>query len=95
VLDEATSALDPVNERLVLDAVHRVAREGATIILIAHRLTTVQEADRVVVLEQGRVVEEGDPGELLLRGGAYARLWSRQTPDVWRSGEHRNGVARS
>ncbi|MDB4899700.1 MAG: peptidase [Gemmatimonadetes bacterium] len=95
VLDEATSALDPVNERLVLDAVHRVGREGATIILIAHRLTTVQEADRVVVLERGRVVEEGDPGELLLRGGAYARLWSRQTPDVWRFGEHRNGVARS
>jgi ABC-type multidrug transport system fused ATPase/permease subunit len=81
VLDEATSALDPLNEQRVLRVVHRAAAEGMVVILIAHRLTTVREADRVVVLERGQVVAEGSHESLLLQEGPYARLWAHQLPD--------------
>lgn len=71
VLDEATSALDNVTER----AIHQgLARLGATVITIAHRLDTVRDADLIVVMEQGRVVEQGTHQGLLARGGAYRRL---------------------
>jgi len=73
LLDEATSALDAENERLVQHALHG-AMEGRTTLVIAHRLATVLEADRIVVMEAGRVVEEGRHGDLLARGGLYARL---------------------
>ena len=73
LLDEATSALDAENERLVQHALHD-AMEGRTTLVIAHRLATVLEADRIVVMDAGRVVEEGRHGELLLKGGLYARL---------------------
>ncbi|MGI9169296.1 MAG: ABC transporter transmembrane domain-containing protein [Caulobacteraceae bacterium] len=73
LLDEATSALDAENERLVQHALH-VAMEGRTTLVIAHRLATVLEADRIVVMDRGRVVEEGRHGDLLARGGLYARL---------------------
>ena len=73
LLDEATSALDAENERLVQRALHE-AMEGRTTLVIAHRLATVLEADRIVVMEAGRVVEEGKHGELIARGGLYARL---------------------
>ncbi|MEO8925643.1 MAG: ABC transporter transmembrane domain-containing protein [Caulobacteraceae bacterium] len=73
LLDEATSALDAENERLVQHALHE-AMAGRTTLVIAHRLATVLEADRIVVMESGRVVEEGRHGDLLARGGLYARL---------------------
>ncbi len=73
LLDEATSALDAENERLVQQALHEAMR-GRTTLVIAHRLATVLEADRIVVMERGRVVEEGAHAQLLARGGLYARL---------------------
>ncbi|MGA0602093.1 ABC transporter transmembrane domain-containing protein [Caulobacter sp. KR2-114] len=73
LLDEATSALDAENERLVQKALLE-AMEGRTTLVIAHRLATVLEADRIVVMEDGRVVEEGRHAELMARGGLYAHL---------------------
>lgn len=75
ILDEATSALDPVSERHVSDALER-ARRGRTTLIVAHRLTTVRGADRIVVVDAGRLVEIGSHEELLRVGGAYARLAS-------------------
>jgi len=74
VLDEATSSVDPESEALIREAMARLA-EGRTTITIAHRLSTVQSADRILVLHRGRVHEEGRHAELLKRGGLYARLW--------------------
>jgi len=74
VLDEATSSVDPESEALIRRALARLV-EGRTTITIAHRLSTVQSADRILVLHRGRVHEEGRHAELLRRGGLYARLW--------------------
>jgi len=76
VLDEATSSLDTQTERLVQDALERLS-EGRTTIAIAHRLSTVRDADQIVVLDGGRVVEIGTYGELLARGGRFAELAAR------------------
>ncbi|HMP63047.1 MAG TPA: ATP-binding cassette domain-containing protein, partial [Phenylobacterium sp.] len=77
LLDEATSALDAENERLVQRALDE-AMSGRTTLVIAHRLATVLKADRIVVLDDGQVVEEGGHAELMARGGLYARLAALQ-----------------
>jgi ATP-binding cassette subfamily B protein len=81
VLDEATSALDTQTERAVQEALERLA-EGRTTIAIAHRLSTVRDADQIVVLDRGRVAEIGTHEELLTAGGRYAALVSRDTEEV-------------
>ena len=78
LLDEATSALDTESERLVQQAIAR-AMAGRTTLVIAHRLSTIEHADRIVVMENGRVVEQGPHAALLAQGGIYARLWARQS----------------
>jgi ATP-binding cassette, subfamily B, heavy metal transporter len=77
ILDEATSALDSRTEAAIQETLHRIER-GRTSIVIAHRLSTVVEADQIVVLEAGRVAERGTHAELLRRDGLYAEMWARQ-----------------
>ncbi|MBP8148393.1 MAG: lipid A export permease/ATP-binding protein MsbA [Limnohabitans sp.] len=76
ILDEATSALDNESERLVQEALQKLM-QGRTTLIVAHRLSTIEHADRVVVMERGRIVEQGAPAVLLASGGAYARLHNR------------------
>ena len=78
ILDEATSALDSEVEAVIQDSLDTLMR-GKTVIAIAHRLSTIARMDRLVVLDQGQVVETGSHAELLRQGGLYARLWQRQT----------------
>ena len=78
VLDEATSALDSESEVLIQDALWRLM-EGRTAIVVAHRLSTIQRMDRIVVLDKGKIVEQGTHRELLQRRGLYAKLWMHQS----------------
>ena len=78
VLDEATSALDSEVEASIQTALHRVMR-GKTVLAIAHRLSTIAEMDRIVVMDEGRIVEQGSHSELLALDGLYARYWNRQS----------------
>ncbi len=80
ILDEATSALDTVSERLVQEAIDELSRNRTTIV-IAHRLSTVQKANQIAVLEKGRLIELGSHDELLAQGGQYAKLYSMQFAD--------------
>ena len=78
VLDEATSALDSESEALVQDALATLMK-GRTCIVVAHRLSTVASLDRIVVLDSGKVAEDGPHEQLIADGGEYANLWNRQT----------------
>jgi ATP-binding cassette subfamily B protein len=81
LLDEATSALDAQSERLVQDALDRLM-QGRTTLVIAHRLATVRAADRIVVMDEGRIVEQGTHASLSDAGGLYARLAALQFDDA-------------
>ncbi|WP_090138887.1 lipid A export permease/ATP-binding protein MsbA [Limnohabitans sp. DM1] len=83
ILDEATSALDNASERLVQEALQQLMK-GRTTLIVAHRLSTIEHANRVVVMDKGRIVEQGAPAALLAAGGAYARLHNR---GEWITGE--------
>lgn len=81
ILDEATSSLDSHSEQAILEALAEASQRRTTL-AIAHRLSTVIDADRIAVLDQGEVVEQGSHRELLMRGGFYARLWAVQQRDA-------------
>lgn len=78
ILDEATSALDSESEQLIQDALWKLM-QGKTAIVIAHRLSTVQKMDRIVVLGEGKIIEQGSHKELLEKNGTYAKLWTHQS----------------
>jgi len=78
VLDEATSALDSEVEAAIQAALSRVM-DGKTVLAIAHRLSTLAEMDRIIVMDQGQIVEEGSHEDLLAQGGLYAQYWNRQS----------------
>ncbi len=78
VLDEATSALDSESEKLIQEALNNLM-EGRTSIVVAHRLSTIASLDRIIVLKDGRIVEDGSHADLVEQGGEYATLWNRQT----------------
>jgi ATP-binding cassette subfamily B protein len=81
VLDEATSAVDNETEAALQRSIQRISR-GRTTIVIAHRLSTVRHADRIVVLDQGSIVEDGSHETLVQQNGIYAKLWAVQTGKV-------------
>jgi subfamily B ATP-binding cassette protein MsbA len=81
LLDEATSALDAASETAVAEALSRAAARGRTTLVIAHRLATVRDADKILVMDQGRVIESGTHQELLAKSGLYAMLYSLQFKD--------------
>jgi ABC-type multidrug transport system fused ATPase/permease subunit len=78
VLDEATSALDSEREKLIQDSLGELMKDRTSIV-IAHRLSTIAKLDRIIVLDNGRIVEDGSHAELLKKKGTYATLWSHQS----------------
>lgn len=92
VLDEATSALDSEVEASIQSALTRVM-EGKTVLAIAHRLSTLAEMDRIIVMERGRIVEQGSHDELLAQGGLYAQFWTRQSGGFIRTEEEATEAA--
>ncbi|MEH6306195.1 peptidase domain-containing ABC transporter [Olivibacter sp. CPCC 100613] len=80
ILDEATSSLDPAAEEYVQQAIHYLRNQGKTVILIAHRLSTVQTADKIIVLQEGKLLEEGTHASLMSSEGKYYSLWQQQMP---------------
>ncbi len=79
ILDEATSSLDTVSEEYVQKTIQNLREQGKTLIIIAHRLSTVAKADKIGVLDKGKLIEEGNHGTLLAQNNEYAKLWNKQT----------------
>lgn len=77
ILDEATSSLDSITEKAIQDTLD-TAMNGKTVIVVAHRLSTIAHLDRILVFDQGRIIEDGTHSKLLAKGGAYHRLWQMQ-----------------
>jgi ATP-binding cassette subfamily B protein len=86
IFDEATSALDSRTEQAIQRELNAIA-QGRTTLVIAHRLSTVMDADEILVLEQGRIIERGRHAELLASGGAFAQMWALQQQEAAREGE--------
>lgn len=82
IFDEATSSLDSISERYVKQTLDALARKGKTIIVIAHRLSTVKNADKIVVIDKGQVIEAGTHEELFNSNGMYHRLWKEQFDEI-------------
>ena len=80
ILDEATSSLDSDSESYVQATIHQLVQDGKTIVVIAHRLSTVVNADQIVVLSQGVVVEEGSHSQLYASRGVYFDMWQKHLP---------------
>ncbi|MNY58781.1 Lipid A export ATP-binding/permease protein MsbA [compost metagenome] len=78
MLDEATSALDSESEKLIQDALEKLMK-NRTSIVIAHRLSTIAKLDRIIVLDNGKIIESGAHNELIEQKGTYAKLWSHQS----------------
>lgn len=78
IFDEATSSLDSISERYVKQVLTKLKDEGKTIIIIAHRLSTIKASEQIIVLESGKVVEQGSHEQLLSNKGAYHKLWKEQ-----------------
>ena len=78
ILDEATSALDSEVEAAIQETLNKLM-QGKTVIAIAHRLSTIAEMDRLIVMDQGHIIEDGSHAELVARAGLYAKLWARQS----------------
>ncbi|HQS52131.1 MAG TPA: peptidase domain-containing ABC transporter, partial [Daejeonella sp.] len=85
ILDEASSSLDPVSERYVQNAIDFLLSDRKTVIVISHRLSSIQKAGKIIVLKDGKVVEEGKHAELIAYPGEYYHLWSQQMPMEFRS----------
>jgi ATP-binding cassette subfamily B protein len=85
ILDEASSSLDPVSEKYVQNAIESLLSEKKTVIVISHRLSSIQKAGKIIVLKDGKVMEEGKHTELIAYPGEYYHLWSQQMPMEFRS----------
>ena len=86
LLDEATSALDSEVEAAIQSTLYEMM-EGKTVIAIAHRLSTIARMDRIIVMEDGQIIEDGTHDQLLERGGQYATFWARQSGGFLRTDE--------
>lgn len=78
LLDKSTSALDSEVKAAILDTLYEMM-QGRSLIAIAHRLSTIAQMDRIVVMDEGRIIEDGTHEDLLAKGGLYAQIWSRQS----------------
>ena len=87
VLDEATSALDSEVEEVIQSRLTTLM-EGKTVIAIAHRLSTIAAMDRLIVVDEGQIIEQGSHAELLAKQGLYAKLWERQSGGFLGAGQH-------